>query len=173
MISMLSRSGAFLQRILSVALPFGKRKFFVVVASMILQAILQLGGVASVLPSFRWPPILKALPIRSLANFLVSTFHITDPKQLVYVTGTLAIFSLMIASGSAIASQVIVARYVGSLGHWLRMQLLSKYYSQPYAYFVSRNSAVLTKKANHGRHTCSLRSFSRRFAILPQGFSLR
>ena len=28
------------------------------------------------------------------------------------------------------------------------MQLLSKYYSQPYLYFVSRNSAVLTKKAN-------------------------
>ena len=28
------------------------------------------------------------------------------------------------------------------------MQLLSKYYSQPYAYFVSRNSMVLTKKAN-------------------------
>ena len=48
MVSMLSRSGAFLQRILSVSLPFGKRKFFVVVASMILQAILQLGGVASV-----------------------------------------------------------------------------------------------------------------------------
>ena len=148
MISMLSRSGAFLQRILSVSLPFGKRKFFVVVASMILQAVLQLGGVASVVPFLSVAARPEGFANSKLGQFLVSTFHITDPKQLVYVTGTLAIFSLMIASASAIASQVIVARYVGSLGHWLRMQLLSKYYSQPYAYFVSRNSAVLTKKAN-------------------------
>jgi ABC-type multidrug transport system fused ATPase/permease subunit len=42
----------------------------------------------------------------------------------------------------------MTARYVGDLGHWLRMQLIAKYYSQPYLYFVSRNSAVLTKKAN-------------------------
>ena len=115
---------------------------------MIIQAILQLGGVASVLPFLSVAAHPEGFANSQFGRFLMSTFHITDPKQLVYVTGTLAIFSLVIASASAIASQVIVARYVGSLGHWLRMQLLSKYYSQPYAYFVSRNSAVLTKKAN-------------------------
>ena len=98
--------------------------------------------------SFRSPPILKALPVHSLANLLVSIFQITDPWQLVYVTGIFSILSLLLASASAIGCQVIVSKYVGSLGHWLRMQLLCKYYSQPYAYFVSRNSAVLTKKAN-------------------------
>ncbi|MET0253090.1 MAG: ABC transporter ATP-binding protein [Terrimicrobiaceae bacterium] len=121
----------------------------VVIASMIVQAILQLSGVASVLPFLSVAARPEGFAQSQLGSFLMSILHITDPKQLVYVTGTLAILSLVVASASTIASQVIVAKYVGSVGHWLRMQLLSKYYSQPYAYFVSRNSAVLTKKANH------------------------
>ena len=149
MASITSRSLAFLKRILRVVLPFGKGKLLVVIASMIVQAILQLSGVASVLPFLSVAARPEGFAQSQLGSFLMSILHITDPKQLVYVTGTLAILSLVVASASTIASQVIVAKYVGSVGHWLRMQLLSKYYSQPYAYFVSRNSAVLTKKANH------------------------
>ncbi len=148
MASLLSRSASFLRKILTVALPFGRGKLFTVVGSMILQAIFQLGGVASVLPFLSVAAHPENFAASKFGQFLVATFNITDPRQLVYVTGTLAIISLVIASASSIVNQVIVARYVGALGHWLRMQLLSKSYKQPYAYFVSRNSAVLTKKAN-------------------------
>jgi len=147
-VSILSRSAAFVQRIIGVALPYGKGKLFVVVGSMVFQAILQLGGVASVVPFLSVAANPETFASSNFGKILVSIFQITDPRQLVYVTGTLSILALVLASASAIGSQVIVSKYVGSLGHWLRMQLLSKYYSQPYAYFVSRNSAVLTKKAN-------------------------
>ena len=145
---MLSRSAAFVQRIISVALPFGKGKLFVVVASMIFQAILQLGGVASVVPFLSVAADPKAFASSNFGKMLVSVFQITDPGQLVYVTGVFSILSLLLASASAIGCQVVVSKYVGSLGHWLRMQLLSKYYRQPYAVLRVRNSAVLTKKAN-------------------------
>jgi hypothetical protein len=46
MASITSRSLAFLGRIIKVVLPFGRRKLFVVVGSMIVVAVLQLGGVA-------------------------------------------------------------------------------------------------------------------------------
>lgn len=145
---MLSRSLAFLKRILSIAIPYGRGKLLIVVGSMILQAILQLGGVASVLPFLSVAANPEAFATSTFGHLLASTLQITDARYLVYVTGVLAIVALLLASGSAMASQVIVSRYVGALGHFLRMQLLFKYYSQPYAYFVSRNSAVLTKKAN-------------------------
>ena len=148
MASIVSRSAAFIKEILSVALPFGRRKLFVVVASMLLQGALQLGGVASVLPFLSVAAHPENFANSQFGRFLMSIFHLTDARQLVYVTGVLAIVSLVIASVSAIANQVISGHYVAALGHWLRMQLLSKYYSQPYAYFVSRNSMVLTKKAN-------------------------
>ena len=148
MVSLISRNVAFLGRILGVVLPFGRRRLVIVVASMIATAILQLGGVASVLPFLSVAANPEGFASSKLGSFLVSMLQITDPKRLVYVTGTLAIVALVVASASTILSQIIVARYVGDLGHWLRMQLLAKYYSQPYLYFVSRNSAVLTKKAN-------------------------
>jgi ATP-binding cassette, subfamily B, bacterial PglK len=148
MLSSISRGWAFLGRILRVVLPFGKRRFVTVVLSMIVVAILQLGGVASVLPFLSVAANPQGFASSRFGSFLVSLLHITDPRQLVYVTGALAMISLWVASASTIVSQIITARYVGELGHWLRMQLLAKYYSQPYLYFVSRNSAVLTKKAN-------------------------
>ena len=148
MASIASRSLAFVKRILQVVVPFGKTKLVVVVATMIIQAVLQLGGVASVLPFLSVAADPEGFANSGFGRFLVSNLQLTDPKQLIYVTGTVAIIFLVVASASAIASQVIVAKYVAALGHWLRMQLLSKYYTQPYAYFVSRNSAVLTKKAN-------------------------
>ena len=121
---------------------------FVVVGSMIVVALLQVGGVASVLPFLSVAAHPEGFAESGLGKFLVTTFRLTDNRQLVYLTGVLAIIALVMASASTIVSQVIVARYVGGIGHWLRMQLLSKYYSQPYFYFASRNSAVLTKKAN-------------------------
>ena len=148
MASIVSRSTAFLRRILEVALPFGRGKLLIVIASMVIQAVLQLGGVASVLPFLSVAAHPENFATSPLGQFLMNTFRLTDPRQLVYVTGILAIAFLVIASASSIASQVIVSKYVHRLGHWLRLQLLVKYYSQPYSYFVSRNSSVLTKKAN-------------------------
>jgi ABC-type multidrug transport system fused ATPase/permease subunit len=148
MASIVSRSAAFLRKILEVALPFGKGKLIIVIASMVLQAVLQLGGVASVLPFLSVASHPENFASSQLGQWLMYIFGVTNPRQLVYITGTLAIVSLVIASASSIANQVIVSKYVGQIGHWLRMQLLFKYYSQPYAYFVSRNSSVLTKKAN-------------------------
>ena len=113
-----------------------------------MQAILQLGGVASVLPFLSVAANPESFAASKFGSFLISILNLSDPSQLVYVTGILAIISLLIASASSIANQIITARYVADVGHWLRMQLLFKYYRQPYAYFVSRNSAVLTKKAN-------------------------
>jgi ABC-type multidrug transport system fused ATPase/permease subunit len=146
--SLVFKSVAFLKRILEVALPFGRRKLFVVILSIVVQAILQLGGVASVLPFLSVAADPEKFATSPSGQFLTNVFRLSDPRQLVYVTGALAILSLVIASASSIANQLIMSRYVGALGHWLRMQLLFKYYSQPYAYFVSRNSAVLTKKVN-------------------------
>ena len=148
MASVISRSADFLRRILQVVRPFGRRRLIIVVVSMIVTALLQLGGVASVLPFLSVAANPERFATSGLGTFLVSLFQITDVRQLVYITGILAILSLLLASASNIFSQMVVARYVGDLGHWLRMQLLAKYYSQPYLYFVSRNSAVLTKKAN-------------------------
>ncbi len=160
MASIVSRGTAFLRKILEVALPFGKGKLVILIASMVIQAVLQLGGVASVLPFLSVAANPENFATSPFGQFLTNTFRLTDPRQLVYVTGIFAIAFLIIASASAIANQVITAKYTHDIGHWLRQQLLFKYYSQPYSYFVSRNSAVLAKKANLDVHMFTLYVFS-------------
>ena len=98
MASIVSRSATFLKEILSVALPFGRRKLFVVVASMLLQGALQLGGVASVLPFLSVAAHPENFANSQFGRLLMSIFHLTDARLLVYVTGVLAIVSLVIAS---------------------------------------------------------------------------
>ena len=82
MVSILSRSVAFLKRILNVALPFGRGKFFVVVASMILQAILQLGGVASVLPFLSVAANPEGFATSKFGSFL--DVHVSDYRSKVF-----------------------------------------------------------------------------------------
>ena len=89
----------------------------VVIGSMVLQAIFQLGGVASVLPFLSVAANPESFASSKFGSFLVSSLNLSDPSQLVYVTGTLAIVSLLIASASSIANQIVVARYVADIGH--------------------------------------------------------
>ena len=106
-----------------------------VVVSMIATALLQLGGVASVLPFLS----VAANPER-FANSQFGYFSgVVVPHHRREAVGLRDRNSChrvaVLASASNIISQMVVARYVGDLGHWLRMQLLAKYYSQPYLVF--------------------------------------
>ena len=148
MTSLFSRTAEFLRKVRSLALPYGKGKLIFVLASMILVGVLQLGGVASIVPFLSVAAEPDEFSRSQLGGALMTVFHIENPSNLVYVTGILSIVSLAVASVAIIVNQLLVSKYVGGVGHALRMRLLNKYYSQPYAYFVSRNSAVLTKKAN-------------------------
>ncbi|HEY5813703.1 MAG TPA: ABC transporter ATP-binding protein [Terrimicrobiaceae bacterium] len=145
----MARGLAFLKKILRIVLPFGRRRLMIVLGSMLIQALLQLVGVASVLPFLSVAAHPENFAQTKFGTWVVSALQITDLRVLIYIMGTITILSLFLSNASTIWTSVLVAKYVGRVGHWLRMQLLYKYYSQPYAYFVSRNSAVLTKKANH------------------------
>ena len=103
----------FLARILSVVLPFGRRTVrrrgehdccghLAIGRSGLRPAVPLGGGESGGLCRFEFWQVLSD-----------RLFNITDPQQLVYVTGTLAIISLVVASASTIVSQIIVARYVG------------------------------------------------------------
>ena len=103
----------------------------------------------------------------------MSIFQLTDPKQLVYVTGTLAILSLLIASGSAIANQIIVARYVSS--SWTLVADAA-----PFQVLQSALSVLCLpqlcgshEEGEFGRLHVHLVSSLRRFATLWRGFSRR
>jgi len=129
-----------------IALPYGRLKLFVVLGLVLFNGLLQLVGVTSVFPFFA----LAADPDRiRRSHFGGWLLHLLPPmttNHLLVLAGCFAIAMLVFASLGSIASEVLRIRYAYGLCHWLRQRLFECYASQPYAFFLRRNSADLNQQ---------------------------
>src|SRR5207245_1294476 len=67
-------------------------------------------------------------------------------RQLLLVAGVIAIVALLASNIVNLVAEYARTRYAQNFGHWLRVGLLRRMASQPYPYFLQRNSADLLKK---------------------------
>jgi ATP-binding cassette, subfamily B, bacterial PglK len=146
--SFLRKSVNFVRDILDILLPFGRKSFAILLISMFVVAILQLIGVASIMPFLSAAAAPEQFQASKVGALLQEVFHTSTPAQLIYLTGIICIVLLVVVNAGSFVNQLIVAKYSSSLAHWLRMTLLESYYAKPYSYFLSRNSSVLAKKVN-------------------------
>ena len=113
---------------------------------MLAQGIFQVLGVSSIFPFLA----LAADPTQFRSNTYVAWLldalpQLTDDQLLVWIGG-ISIATLFISNAINLASEYVRARYIYSLGHWLRVRLLDQYAAQDYEYFVQVNSGVILKK---------------------------
>src|SRR5204863_9799096 len=76
----------------------------------------------------------------------LSLFPPMENRQLLLVAGTIAIFALLLSNAVNLLSEYARTRYAQNFAHWLRVRLLRRMASQPYTYFLQRNSGDLLKK---------------------------
>jgi len=69
-----------------------------------------------------------------------------ENRQLLLVAGIIAIVALLLSNAVNLLSEYARTRYAQNFAHWLRVQLLRRMVSQPYTYFLQRNSGDLLKK---------------------------
>jgi ABC-type multidrug transport system fused ATPase/permease subunit len=69
-----------------------------------------------------------------------------ENRQLLLVAGIIAIAGLLTSNAVNLLAEYVRTRYTQNFGHWLRVRLLRRMASQPYAYFLQRNSGDLLKK---------------------------
>ena len=69
-----------------------------------------------------------------------------ENRQLLLVAGIIAIAGLLVSNAVNLLAEYVRTRYTQNFGHWLRVRLLRRMASQPYAYFLQRNSSDLLKK---------------------------
>src|SRR5262245_47863663 len=69
-----------------------------------------------------------------------------EDRQLLLVAGLIAIIALLASNAVNLLSEYARTRYTQDFGHWLRVRLLRRIASQPYTYFLQRNSGDLLKK---------------------------
>ena len=69
-----------------------------------------------------------------------------ENRQLLLVAGLVAIAALLVSNVVNLVAEYARTRYSQDFAHWLRVRLLRRMASQPYTYFLQRNSGDLLKK---------------------------
>ena len=134
------------RRVLFLASPYGRKKLALVFFVSVVQAISQVIGVTSIFPFLA----IAADPERiRRSQFGLRFLALLPPlgnRELLITAGIIAITALFLSNAVNLLAEYTRTRYANSFGHWLRVRLLRRMASQPYGYFLQRNSADLLKK---------------------------
>jgi ATP-binding cassette, subfamily B, bacterial PglK len=110
------------------------------------QGVFQVIGVTSIFPFLA----IAADPERIRhSQFGLRFLAVLPPmgnRELLITAGIIAIVGLLLSNAVNLLAEYARTRYAHSFAHWLRVRLLRRMASQPYAYFLQRNSADLLKK---------------------------
>src|SRR6266700_1637035 len=139
-------ASALIRRVLFLARPYGRKKLALIFVVSLAQGIFQVIGVTSIFPFLA----LAADPERIRhSQFGLRFLALLPPlgnRELLVTTGVIAIAALLFSNAVNLLAEYARTRYAHGFGHWLRVRLLRRMASQPYAYFLQRNSADLLKK---------------------------
>jgi ATP-binding cassette, subfamily B, bacterial PglK len=135
-----------IRRVLFLAVPYGRKKLALVFFLSFAQGIFQVIGVTSIFPFLA----LAADPDRiRRSQFGVRFLALLPPmgnRELLMTAGVIAIAALLLSNAVNLLAEYGRTRYAHGFGHWLRVRLLRRMASQPYAYFLQRNSGDLLRK---------------------------
>jgi len=135
-----------IRRVLFLSRPYGRLKLAVVFSLSLAQALFQVIGVTSIFPFLAIAADPDRIRRSHFGTRFLSLFPPMDNRQLLLVAGTVAVAGLLASNVVNLLAEYARTRYSQSFGHWLRVRLLRQIASQPYVYFLQRNSGELLKK---------------------------
>ena len=110
------------------------------------QALFQVIGITSIFPFLAVAADPDRIRRSHFGTRFLSLFPPMENRQLLLVAGIIAIVALLLSNAVNLLSEYARTRYAQNFGHWLRVRLLRRMASQPYTYFLQRNSGDLLKK---------------------------
>ncbi len=135
-----------IRRVLFLARPYGRAKLAGVFSLALAQAVFQVIGATSIFPFLA----IAADPDRiRRSHFGLRFLALLPPMsnwELLITTGVIAMVGVLFSNAINLLSEYARTCYAGNFAHWLRVRLLRRMASQPYTYFLQRNSGELLKK---------------------------
>ena len=135
-----------IRRVLFLARPYGRAKLVLIFSLSFAQALFQVIGITSIFPFLAIAADPDRIRRSHFGTRFLSLFPPMDNRQLLFVTGVIAIAGLFASNAVNLLAEYARTRYTQNFGHWLRVRLLRRMASQPYTYFLQRNSGDLLKK---------------------------
>jgi ATP-binding cassette, subfamily B, bacterial PglK len=135
-----------IRRVLFLARPYGRKKLALVFLLSLVQGIFQVIGVTSIFPFLAIAADPERIRHSQFGLHFLALLPPMGNRELLVTTGAIAIAALLLSNAVNLLAEYARTRYAHSFGHWLRVRLLGKMASQPYGYFLQRNSGDLLKK---------------------------
>ncbi|HEX5489635.1 MAG TPA: ABC transporter ATP-binding protein [Candidatus Udaeobacter sp.] len=135
-----------IRRVLFLARPYGRGKLAAIFSLSLAQALFQVIGITSIFPFLAIAADPERIRRSHFGTKFLSLFPHMEDRQLLLVAGIIAIVALLLSNAVNLLSEYARTRYTQDFGHWLRVRLLRRMASQPYTYFLQRNSGDLLKK---------------------------
>ena len=133
-------------RVLFLARPYGRAKLGLIFSLSLAQALFQVIGITSIFPFLAIAADPDRIRRSHFGTRFLSLFPPMENRQLLLVAGVIAITGLLLSNAVNLVAEYARTRYTQNFGHWLRVRLLRRMASQPYTYFLQRNSGDLLKK---------------------------
>lgn len=135
-----------IRRVLFLARPYGRAKLVGVFSLSLAQALFQVIGITSIFPFLAIAADPERIRRSHFGTWFLGLFPPMENRQLLLVAGLVAIAALLVSNVVNLVAEYARTRYSQDFGHWLRVRLLRRMASQPYTYFLQRNSGDLLKK---------------------------
>ncbi len=135
-----------IRRVLFLARPYGRAKLGLIFSLSFAQALFQVIGITSIFPFLAIAADPERIRRSHFGTRFLSLFPPMENRQLLLVAGIIAIAGLVASNAVNLLAEYARTRYSQNFGHWLRVRLLRRMASQPYTYFLQRNSGDLLKK---------------------------
>src|SRR6266536_3833650 len=135
-----------LRRVHFLARPYGRAKLAGVFLLSLAQAVFQVIGVTSIFPFLALAADPDRIRRSHFGTRFLGMFPPMENRQLLLAAGVIAIAGLLVSNAMNLLAEYARTRYAQNFAHWLRVRLLRRMASQPYTYFLQRNSGDLLKK---------------------------
>jgi ATP-binding cassette, subfamily B, bacterial PglK len=135
-----------IRRVLFLARPYGRAKLAGVFSLSLAQALFQVIGVTSIFPFLAIVADPDRIRRSHFGMRFLELFPPMENRQLLVIAGVIAIAGLLVSNAINLLAEYARTRYTQNFAHWLRVRLLRRMASQPYNYFLQRNSGELLKK---------------------------
>ena len=136
------------KKLLFLLSPSEKKKAFILLMMILLMALLDMIGVASILPFITVlsnPDLIETNPfLNGIFNFS-TLFGVKNNQQFIFVLGVFVFFIFILSISFKALTNYVQVRFVQMMEYSIGKKLVEGYLHQPFTWFLSRNSAEIGK----------------------------
>jgi ATP-binding cassette, subfamily B, bacterial PglK len=122
-----------------------QRQLALLVPAVVVMATMKAAGVASILPFLQLLADPNGVENSRILGWAYSTFAFTSRQSFLFAVGLTVLVILMLGNGMGALVTWAEARFAAKRNHSLSLRLLESYLRRPYAYFLTQNSAGLSR----------------------------